>query len=209
MILSGLVAAVLLVLMGRVVALRPDAAPPDDSDESIVGALGLGDRAALGQLFRRFHGPVYRFLSRYLGPGSPDLDDLVQNTFLEAQRAAAQFQGRSAVQTWLIGIAANLAWRHVRGETRRRAFLRRSAAMPLAPDPRIDELTAQQQTLLRLQAMIQELPPDLRAAFVMCDLEQIPGVDAARSLGVPAGTLWRRLHEARRLLRDALQGERP
>ena len=48
------------------------------------------------------------------------------------------------------------------------------------------------------------LPHDLRAAFVLCDLEEMPGVEAARALDVRAGTLWRRLHEARRALRAAL-----
>ena len=40
----------------------------------------------------------------------------------------------------------------------------------------------------------------------MCDVEEIPGVEVAEVLGVPEGTLWRRLHQARRALRAALDG---
>ena len=38
----------------------------------------------------------------------------------------------------------------------------------------------------------------------MCELEETPGKDAAEALGVPEGTLWRRLHEAREALRRAM-----
>jgi RNA polymerase sigma-70 factor (ECF subfamily) len=60
------------------------------------------------------------------------------------------------------------------------------------------------QQVHRLAAALEDLPHDLRTAYVLCDLEDVPGVDAARVLGIRAGTLWRRLHEARRALRDAI-----
>ena len=44
------------------------------SDEALVVACGIGDSAALGELFDRLHQTVYRFLSRYLGPRNPDID---------------------------------------------------------------------------------------------------------------------------------------
>ena len=68
-----------------------------------------------------------------------------------------------------------------------------------------DEALQRAQALQRLAAAVEELPHDLRAAYVLCDLEELPGVEAARVLGVRAGTLWRRLHEARRALRDAIE----
>jgi RNA polymerase sigma-70 factor (ECF subfamily) len=41
---------------------------------------------------------------------------------------------------------------------------------------------------------------------VLCDLEQVPGVEVARALGVPEGTIWRRLHVARKAVRAAVEG---
>ena len=61
----------------------------------------------------------------------------------------------------------------------------------------------------RLLVALDDLPHDLREAFVMCDLEEVAGVDVARALGVREGTLWRRLHEARRALRCALTEKAP
>jgi len=57
-----------------------------------------------------------------------------------------------------------------------------------------------------LAAALDRLPHDLRTVYVLCDLEDLPGVEAARVLGLRDGTLWRRLHEARRALREAIEG---
>lgn len=175
------------------------------SAEALVVACGTGDSAALGELFDRFHQTVYRFLSRYLGPRNPDLDDLVQATFLEVRRAASRFRKEASVNSWVVGIAVNVARHYLRSETRRRAALRRSELPPTLADGTPESQTAHSEFLQRLQQSIVELPEHLRAAFVMCELEGIPGTEAARLLGVREGTLWRRLHDARKLIRQGFE----
>jgi hypothetical protein len=69
-----------------------------------------------------------------------------------------------------------------------------------------DEVALRSQQAHRLAAALDELPHDLRVVYVLCELEDMPGVEAARALDVRPGTLWRRLHEARRALRDAIEG---
>ena len=59
--------------------------------------------------------------------------------------------------------------------------------------------------IARLEDQLGRLPEDLRVAFVMCDVEGVAGVEAARVLGLREGTLWRRLHFARKALRAALE----
>jgi RNA polymerase sigma-70 factor (ECF subfamily) len=54
---------------------------------------------------------------------------------------------------------------------------------------------------------IAALPHDLRAALVLVDLEGERGSDAASALGIPEGTLWRRVYHARKALRAALGGD--
>lgn len=204
-----------ILLMGKLLPLRRPTGS-ELSDASLLHACALGDMAALGLLFDRLHDRVYRFLARLLGPGRPELEDLVQATFLEVCRAAPNYKGQAAVSTWVIGIAANLARRHARGEQRRRGLHALAAEQPV-PDAgqgqgpgqgknRPDEEAERRQLLARLQAALDELPQDLRTAFVLCELEEVPGVEAAKLVGVPAGTLWRRLHEARLRLRAALDG---
>ena len=63
------------------------------------------------------------------------------------------------------------------------------------------------ETLAKLPAALEALPTDQREAIVLVDLEGQKGCDAAAALGVPEGTLWRRLFHARKALRAALGGE--
>jgi RNA polymerase sigma-70 factor (ECF subfamily) len=177
------------------------------SDESLVAGCAAGKNAALGELFDRYNVVVYRFFTRMLGASHPDLDELVNETFLNVHRAAAKFRGHSSVKTWITAIAANIARHHIRGETRRRAFLRVFHLQ--RGDDRVDATrNAEQRDLVRrLGALVAALPYDLRVAFVMCDLEELAGADAALALGIPEGTLWRRLHDARKSLRSSLTEE--
>ncbi len=174
------------------------------SDEALLASCGVGDSAALGALFDRHHEAIYRLISRLLHSEPAETDDLVQMTFLEAWRAATKFSGRGSVKSFLFGIAANTVRHHFRSTRRRRDA---HAAIPEpSPSHRPDETALRAQQLARLSRALDELPHDLRAAYVLCDLEDVPGVDAAQILGCRAGTLWRRLHEARRALRDAIDG---
>ncbi len=178
------------------------AALSEISDEALLAACGVGDTAALGALFDRHHEAVYRFVSRLLHTDPGEIDDLVQTTFLEAWRSARGFRGHGAVKSYLFGIAANTVRRYIRGARRRRDA--HDTAPPPLSSRAPDDIAIVAQQVSLLAAALAELPHDLREAYVMCDLEDLPGVEAARVLGVRAGTLWRRLHEARRALREAI-----
>jgi RNA polymerase sigma-70 factor (ECF subfamily) len=196
-------------VIGKIVPLRRQnerrAAISDLSDEALLAACGVGDTAALGALFDRHHEAVYRLISRLLRSERTEIDDLVQTTFLEAWRSARKYRSGGSVLSYLYGIASNIVRHYVRSATRRRA-LHASAPPPCSPAHDPDDAALRSQQLSRLAVALQELPHDLRVAYVLCDLEDMPGVDAARVLGVRAGTLWRRLHEARRALREAIDG---
>jgi RNA polymerase sigma-70 factor (ECF subfamily) len=175
------------------------------SDEALLAACGTGDAPALGALFDRFHAAVYRFAGRL--PMTDDLarDDLVQATFLEVRRAAPAFRGTSSVKTWILGIAANVARHTLRAERRRRAhqarYLEGMTATPELADAQVDR----RKLLARVAGALAALPRDQQVAFILCDLEQLPGVEVARVLEVPEGTLWRRLHTARKAMRAAIE----
>lgn len=191
--------------MGRLVPIRRVSGQSSElSDEALLAACGTGDRAALGGLFDRFHVAVYRFVSRLRTIDVSSRDDVVQATFLELPKSAAHFAGRSSVKTWILGIASNVARHHVRREQRRRvnqeAFTSVPPAAPHQPDVELDR----RRRLLQIADALAALPHDQQVALIMCDLEQLPGVEVARVLEIPEGTLWRRLHVARRAIRAAL-----
>jgi RNA polymerase sigma-70 factor (ECF subfamily) len=178
------------------------------SDEDLVTECAGGDNSALAELFRRHGDRVYRILRR-LGHVEPrDLEDMVQATFVAVKRSAGRFGARSAVATWIIGIALKVARHHERGRDRHRVAMAAVAESQVSSDGRDPEAQASQRQLLRrLEAALEELPPDLRTVFALCDLEGLRGVDVARALAVPEGTVWRRLHEARTRLRRSVEGD--
>jgi RNA polymerase sigma-70 factor (ECF subfamily) len=175
------------------------------SDESLVAACTTGDGGALAELFRRHGDRVYRVLARLPGVARKDVDDLVQATFIEVYRSAPTFAARAAVATWIMSIAVNVMRHHVRGEVRRRALAAAADAADVRVASRPDEDASRHQLLTRLERALAELPPDLHLAFSMCELEGMKGLEVARILGMREGTLWRKLHEARHRLRDALE----
>jgi RNA polymerase sigma-70 factor (ECF subfamily) len=194
-------------MTAKLLLLHPiEGVPAEMSDEALLAACGAGDAPALGALFDRHQAAVYRFLSRLAGTDVASLDDLVQATFLEVRAAARRFGGRAAVRTWILGIAANVVRHTVRSETRRKGMLLACARLPQADVPTPDRVAERHELLERLAVAIRSLSHDLRVAFVLCDLEEIPGAEVARALGIREGTLWRRLHDARRTLRDAIEG---
>lgn len=179
------------------------------SDDALLARFVRGDGDALGELFDRHHRVTYRFLGRLTGADDADLDDLVQATFMEAARAAPRFDARAAVRTWLFGIAMNVARHYKRGNARRRRIIddsteERPSEIPARERP--DEHAANRELLERVAEAVQGLPVSLREVFVACEIEELPGADVARLLGIPEGTLWRRLHDARKALRAALGG---
>ena len=117
--------------MGDLVSLRRVGTRPEEmSDQALVGAAAARDAVAQGALYDRFHLDVWRFLARVAGTVEADLEDLVQMTFVEVFRSAARFGGRSAVKTWIFGIAVHVAKHHARSEGRHRAAVARMAEVP-------------------------------------------------------------------------------
>lgn len=179
------------------------------SDEALVASCGSGDNTALEELFRRYGDRVHRVLGRLAHVDRHELEDMVQATFVAVKRSASRFDVRSTAATWIIGIALNVARHDVRRQVRRRAAMEAVSGTDAGGERGGPEDRASQRQLLgRLQAAFDELTPDLRTVFTLCDLEGMRGVDVARILKIPQGTVWRRLHDARIRLRKAMEGTR-
>lgn len=193
-------------MSGKLVPLRRiEGEAVELSDEAMLAACGVGDAAALGALFDRFHADVYRFLGRFPWIDDAIRDDLVQATFLEVRRTARSYRDASSVRTWIFGVAANLARHASRGEHRRRIRQAKYLAQPAPRLMAVDEEVEQRRLLERVRAAMAELPQDPLIVFILCDLESVAGVEVAKLLGIPEGTVWRRLHTARKAIRDAIE----
>jgi RNA polymerase sigma-70 factor (ECF subfamily) len=194
---------------GELIPLRGPAAAQELSDEALARACAAGDPAAVAALFDRFHPMVTRCIRRLIGD-RPDVQDLLQATFLEIARGTATYDGeRGEVRTWLLAIATNMVRHHRRGAARRlRLFFAAARERPPAAAD-IDEQADARARLLVAQRALEALPDEQREAFVLCQLEGLPARDAARILGASEATVWKRVSKARRALRARVLRDEP
>lgn len=171
------------------------------ADVELLARFASGERDAFDEIMRTHEDRVFSVCLRLLGDRESALD-ATQETFLTVFRKASQFEGRSAVGTWIYRIAVNTCY----------DLLRRSARRPTTPMP--DHLDpadhgagdALESAMVRpdVERALAALPPEFRAAVVLADIEGVALPEVARALGVPLGTVKSRLFRARRLLAETL-----
>jgi RNA polymerase sigma-70 factor (ECF subfamily) len=157
------------------------------------------------ELFRQHAGFVARFLTR-LGVPSEQRQDALQEVFLVVHRNGGYRPGIAKPTSYLANIAIRAAAQHRRrqGVARQRHS---EAPVDQMPGEIEDPARALQvsQDLQRLQVALERLPEDLRTTLVLVELEGESCVSVAAGLGCPVGTIYWRLHQARKELQSALK----
>ena len=152
----------------------------------------------------RTHGP--RIARRILAyTGEPEsVEDLLNETFIRAFERLDGFQRRSELSTWLFGIAINVARAHVTKRQRRRR-LDAQLPPPVGTGSSIEVQVRERAAVERLYRALDALSDDLRAAFILCVLEQRSLKDASALLGVPISTLHARRTRAETFVRAQIE----
>lgn len=171
-------------------------------DASFMTRLARGETEAIRDAYRRHHVAVRAFAGRLLGDRAA-AEDLVHDVFVALPRAAGSFRGDCSFAGFLIGIAANLARRHLRASKRRRAAFQRLSLEPAPPSHHPpDRAAAEQELVVQLMRALDELPGKLRISFVLVKLEERDASEVASLLGVPASTVRARVAAARARLQS-------
>jgi RNA polymerase sigma-70 factor, ECF subfamily len=165
-------------------------------DDELIAALAAGDDTALRELFMRHASWLAARLRAALSP--PDVEDVLQETFLAVWKGAGGYQPRGTPQAWMWVIARNQA----------ALLLRRRGPVtaPLEETPHAD-LDPAEAAIVRADITAALSGPEGRMLRLMY-VEDRPVAEVAALLGVPAGTVKSRAHRARRMLRDVLGGTR-
>jgi RNA polymerase sigma-70 factor (ECF subfamily) len=173
------------------------------TDAAALEALSRGHISALGVLYDRYQASVSSFVRRATNDAS-DVEDVVHVTFMTAARAAGNFDGRQSCRPWLVGIAARLLHRRKRGLSRWARALRELTVREgeRHTDPH-RELTARDE-VNRLSVALEKLTEPKRIVLLLAETEGLSSDEIATALQIPVGTVWTRLHHARRDLRRLL-----
>jgi len=86
-------------------------------DEAWLARLTAGDGAAFAEFYEAYRGSVEAFIRKRVPAGS-DVEDLTQETFLQASRSIGRFARRSTLSTWVLGIARNVCRHYFRSTSR-------------------------------------------------------------------------------------------
>ncbi|MDX2149345.1 MAG: RNA polymerase sigma factor [Bryobacteraceae bacterium] len=181
-----------------------------DSDAAIVARTLGGDQDAFRLLVERYGRAVFRLAFRITGNES-DAEDVVQEAFLRAYKQLHRYESRSAFGTWLYRIASNYALDLLRSRKRHddQELVPEERA---ATDPAPDRLVYAGQLQERLDAVMAELSPQERTAFVLRHLEgqSIEEIGAVLGLGVSAtkNSIFRAVQKLRRGLEPVVSAVR-
>jgi len=141
-----------------------------------------------------------------------DAEDLVQDTYLKAFRAAHQFEPGTNLKAWLFTILHNTFRNNRRHDGRNPVDVDSEAVERAANDGAADQSPEQilsRQTLdADLQAALDALPDSFRQAVWLRDVEELSYAEIARVLDVPVGTVMSRISRGRRALSEGLQARR-
>lgn len=177
-----------------------------DPDLALVRAAAGGDEDACAELVRRHQRRVFN-LARALTGNEDEAEDLAQETFIRAFRGLARFRGDSAFTTWLYRITVNV----FRSRRSRQSLWSRLWTVeperrhvgPADPSPAAD-LEADLVRRDLIDKALAEVPPDLRLAVTLRDVEGLEYREIAEVTGVPIGTVMSRIFRGRQRLRVAL-----
>jgi RNA polymerase sigma-70 factor, ECF subfamily len=177
-------------------------------EAELIGAAQSGDRGAFDELVRRSFVDTFT-LARRLTGNEEDARDVVQEAYLRAWRAIGKFRGEAQFSTWMYRITANCAATHLRKRKRQRAEPIDSIVEPADTHAESHPAPAAESadTLQRIGAALDELPPKLRTLVVLKDVYGLPHEAIAEELGISVPAAKVRLHRARRKLRDMLYEE--
>jgi RNA polymerase sigma-70 factor (ECF subfamily) len=151
---------------------QADAGPP--SDDALARRAGLGDREAFAGIVTRYGPALYRFTFRLLDNPS-DVEDTLQETFLDAWKGLAGFRGDASLQTWLFTLARRRAYAHHRRfpASGTRAHVNIDDVTNRLPARNADPAGRQlgHDLLAALDVALRMLPPRQRSVWILREIE--------------------------------------
>ena len=179
---------------------------PEPTEGELLARARSGDIAAFEQLSGAYADRLFMLLLRLLGDPDEAMD-VAQEVMLRAWLGITRFQGRSSYFTWLYRIAVNEANRALAKRDRRPASVPLGPQQLELPTPPGDDPARQAETgelRLALAGALARLPPPLRTAIVLRDVEGFSTQEAAEIAGVSQAAFKSRLHQARLQVRAAI-----
>lgn len=173
-------------------------------DALLVKRVQKGDKSAFDLLVLKYQHKIVNLVSRYVRDADEALD-VAQEAFIKAYRALPRFRGDSAFYTWLYRIAVNTAKNHLVAAKRRPMDYDLDLQDPdqyemharLNTTDTPEAVALKDETQQQINRSINELPPDLRTAIILREIDGMSYEEIAQTMECPVGTVRSRIFRAR------------
>jgi RNA polymerase sigma-70 factor, ECF subfamily len=168
------------------------------NDEEILALLRGGNKAfeqGFRMLMAKYRERLYWHIRRMVNAHN-DADDVLQNTFIKVYRGIGQFEGKSALYTWLYRIATNEAITFLQQRNRRSTTSIDAGEVTLASRLKADEWFDGDQIQVRLQESIEQLPEKQKIVFNLRYFQEMPYEEMSTLLDTSVGALKASFHHA-------------
>jgi len=185
-----------------------DASTAQPNIDALIERCLAGEQAAWEEIVRLHRRKVFNIAYKFVG--KHDLaEDLTQDIFLKLYRSLNTFDRRANFQTWLISVSRNLCIDHYRSVRKERETINRdvdaSTLMPVARDRSAYAQLELRDRVQLLRAALDTLPPTLRTAVLLRDIQELTYQEIAERLHVPEGTVKSRINRGRTELARQIQ----
>jgi len=173
-------------------------------DQKLVVRVQKGDKTAFDLLARKYQHKIAKLISRYVRDRR-EVEDVTQEALIKAYRAIGGFRGESAFYTWLYRIAVNTAKNYLESQSRRPPgsdMEIEGAELIESGEGLRDQATPERQMLTdeiatTVHRVLELLPPDLRTAITLREIEGMSYEEIAEVMDCPIGTVRSRIFRAR------------
>ncbi|TET23013.1 MAG: sigma-70 family RNA polymerase sigma factor [Candidatus Stahlbacteria bacterium] len=174
-------------------------------DIALVERVLADDRSAQRELVRRYQGPIFAYIYRWLR-NRADAEDLTQDVFLKMFKALGTYSRKSSFRAWLYRIARNRVIDHLR---RKKPAAIDIDGMVIAGEDSPVEAYDRSTTAETLDEAIGELQPIYSEVLLLRHKNELTYEEIVDATGLALGTVKARLHRGRALLRKKLDEVKP
>jgi RNA polymerase sigma-70 factor, ECF subfamily len=168
--------------------------------DNLIDRCLSGDQQAWEAIVRQHWRKVFNVAYKFVGKHD-EAEDLAQDIFLKIFKALDTFDRRANFQTWLISVSRNLCIDHYRSVRKERQTIDRGVdpktLSPASADAGPYVVLEHADRRLLLRRALDELPPALRTAVLLRDIQDRSYQEIAQELGLPEGTVKSRINRGR------------
>ena len=172
-----------------------------ESDEGLVDRIGLGDKPAFDELYKRYNKPMFSFFMKMLGRDREKCEDFLQDIFLRLFEKSNYFDTSRRFKPWFYSVAHNMVKNEYKKLQVRQIMSRDADTENISVNGHNPETQTQEMFFSeKLDSLLRKIDPEKKAAFLLKYREGFALNEIAEMQGVKEGTIKSRLFYVKKYL---------